>query len=415
MAGHSVESIMKELQFQRTGLTDSDTIAELGKQMNADYVVSGHIALLGDANLLLISIVSVETMEQIAGAYREYGPTEEIHRLLPSMAANIVASFRQNASAQKQDAALAVLPLNIQDQDIKQDDAELLALMLSIEIANIHRYRVLPRTRTIEDIMKEQEIQRSGLTSRESMAEIGKATNARYVLAGTITRLGNDNFFDAKILEIETGRRIAGQAKKYQNLDDGIEIMRILARDLTGITEEEEAARREAEAKIQNARLKLFSLGAAAGSTFAAPWLVITIGGTASLWPYTFFDAGLDIGFIHGYEGRGDVRYFSLYPYAHFNGYLPIGRVPVIGNILMDRNSPGGLYLGVGMGLMAAFYETGDEKNRYTIPTAEVTTGLYLGRKNHYCRIAYTLRTPFEQFFGVLNHKLTLGYSYRWE
>jgi mannitol/fructose-specific phosphotransferase system IIA component (Ntr-type) len=58
---------MKEHEFQRAGLTDSDTIAELGKLMGADYVVSGHITRLKDKNLLLISIINVETMEQIAG------------------------------------------------------------------------------------------------------------------------------------------------------------------------------------------------------------------------------------------------------------------------------------------------------------------------------------------------------------
>jgi hypothetical protein len=159
---------------------------------------------------------------------------------------------------------------------------------------------------------------------------------------------------------------------------------------------------RIAEKKRKNAPFKLFSIGATAGSAFTVPWFVISIGGTASVWPYTFFAAGLDIGLVHGYEGRDDLRYFSLYPYARFNGYLPVGGIA-------------GLYAGAGAGFMAAFYETGDEKNRFIIPAAEVTAGLYLGRKNHYCRISYTLRTPFEQFFGVLNHKLTIGYSYRWE
>jgi hypothetical protein len=44
----SIEAIMQEQQFQRSsGLTDADTIARLGRQYNADYVVAGHIQTLG--------------------------------------------------------------------------------------------------------------------------------------------------------------------------------------------------------------------------------------------------------------------------------------------------------------------------------------------------------------------------------
>jgi hypothetical protein len=35
---------MKEQQFRRSGLTDSDTIADIGKQLNSDYVLAGHVA-----------------------------------------------------------------------------------------------------------------------------------------------------------------------------------------------------------------------------------------------------------------------------------------------------------------------------------------------------------------------------------
>ena len=39
----AIENLMREHQFQRAGLTDADTIAQLGKQLNADLVLAGHI------------------------------------------------------------------------------------------------------------------------------------------------------------------------------------------------------------------------------------------------------------------------------------------------------------------------------------------------------------------------------------
>jgi TolB-like protein len=407
-------AIIKEQRFQKVGLTDSDTIAELGKKMGAGYVVAGHITRLGNRNLLLISIISVEKLEQIAGDHREYAAIEDIHRLLPDMAAAIVTSVQKQGSPAS--GALAVMPLDIQDPAVEQNDAELLAQILATEIANIRHYRVLPRTRQIERVINEQKYQRLGLTDPKTIAAVGKATNAQYVLAGTITKLGSMNLFDVKILDITTGEQIIGRDREYRNLTDGIEIMRSLARDVTGITEAEARAQRAAETKAAEelriaekkkkaAKAKLFSLGVGAGSTFTAPWFVANISGTASLLQYTFFDLGVDAGFIHGYKDREDIKYFSLYPYGHLNGFLPAADFMA-------------LYIGAGAGLMAAFYNTGDEKNTHLIPTIDLAAGLYLGSKNYYIKLAYSLSAPFDnmlnrQFFSLLNHKALIGYSFR--
>ncbi len=39
----AISAILNEHKFQRSGLTDADTIAEIGKMANAKYVVTGHI------------------------------------------------------------------------------------------------------------------------------------------------------------------------------------------------------------------------------------------------------------------------------------------------------------------------------------------------------------------------------------
>jgi TolB-like protein len=247
----SVAAIMQEQQFQRTsGLTDTDTIARLGKLANADYVVSGHVARLGNANLLLISIVNVVTMEQIAGDHRIYDAIEEVSGLLPEMAARIIESVRRRTYAQEAARpALAIPSLDIQDERVARDDAELLARILATEIANTHKYTVLPRTSTIETVIQEQGVQKSGLTERTTLAAIGKALNAQYVLSGTITNLGRQNLFTAQILDIETAtlQPGAGSSRQYRNLEDGVNLMRELAQEISGVADEEKAAAREQE------------------------------------------------------------------------------------------------------------------------------------------------------------------------
>jgi hypothetical protein len=143
---------------------------------------------------------------------------------------------------------------------------------------------------------------------------------------------------------------------------------------------------------------RFWSLGGAMGSSFTIPWIIGTVQGTASFFPWTIVELGCDFGLVHGYRNRPDVEYFSLYPFGHINGYVPLGAL-------------GGWYGGLGSGLMLAFYTIGGSPVSHTIPAFDLTSGFYLGKNRHYITIAWTLRTNFAD----ANHKVSLGYSYRFK
>jgi TolB-like protein len=226
----SIEAIMKEQQFQRSsGLTDSDTIARLGRQYNADYVVAGHIQTLGASKLVLITIIHVESLRQIAGDYKEYKAIEEVQAMIPGMAKRIVAASRTGGTLPQ----LAVLPFAV-PSGVNQGDAEVLAQLLAVEIANSGKYAVLPRTATIQSVMTEHRMQRSGLTEADNIKVIGKALNAQYVLAGSVRSLGRTNLFTAEIINIENASQLTGNAVNYQAMDDGLKLMAELSVKLTG-------------------------------------------------------------------------------------------------------------------------------------------------------------------------------------
>jgi TolB-like protein len=233
----SLEAIMKEQQFQRSsGLTDSDTIARLGRQYNADYVVAGHIQTLGALGarklVLIITIIHVESLRQIAGDYKEYTEIEEVQAMIPGMVERIVAASRTAGASLPQ---LAVLPFAV-PAGVDQGDAEVLAQLLAVEIANGGKYAVLPRTATIQTVMAEHRIQRSGLTDAGNIKVIGEALNAQYVLAGNVRSLGRTNLFTVEIINIEDGSQVTGHAVNYRAMDDGLKLMAELSVKLTGGT-----------------------------------------------------------------------------------------------------------------------------------------------------------------------------------
>ena len=84
---NTIATMNFEQRFQRnSGLTDADTIFELGKQLNASHVIAGYITRFGDRNLVLVSIMDVESLQQIAGDYRTFQTIEEVDRLIPAIA-----------------------------------------------------------------------------------------------------------------------------------------------------------------------------------------------------------------------------------------------------------------------------------------------------------------------------------------
>jgi formylglycine-generating enzyme required for sulfatase activity/TolB-like protein len=228
---NTIAAMNFEQRFQRnSGLTDADTIFELGKQLNASHVIAGYITRLGDRNLVIVSIMDVESLQQIAGDYRAYRTIEEIDALIPDMARKLAGAVPRNTSALP---GLSVPPFNI-SSGVNQSEAMALAQILSCDLANSGKYAVLPRTDSIEKIMEEQKRQRSGVTDQERIKRLGVGRNAQYVLSGSVQRLGNLNKFAVDILDILDGSFIDGYEEQYTSLSQGFELIPKLAMQAAG-------------------------------------------------------------------------------------------------------------------------------------------------------------------------------------
>ena len=388
----AVNAIIAEYDFQMTtGYTNSDTVANIGRQLNADYVVSGHIRRLGRSNLIIVTIIDVESFEQLAGYYREYQTIEDVRALLPHIARNLIAATQRNTSALPK---LAVAPFNMVNKDANLQDAEVLAQILAIEISNTGIYAVLPRTTTIQTALTELEYQVQGYTAEEGAKALGRATNAEFVLSAEARSLGSINMFAAQILHVEDGSLLAGNVRDYRVIDDGIRVMAELARLLTGsepvspiiISPEKPALSEEGN------NAKLWTIGVNIGTAFAQPFIIANVGVTLAPFRYSFLEIGCDFGFISGVD---DVGYYSFYPFAHYAFFHPFGE-------------SGGWYAGAGCGIMLA---------NYNYPTGEVSTNIFAFdfiagiNIGNVFNISYTLRTNFSK----ASHKVLIGYTYRFK
>ena len=107
----AVNAVLAEQHFQMTGYTDSDTIADIGRMLGADYVISGSIRSIGNRRLVIATIINIKTFEQMAGYYRTYRNIAEARNFLPAMSKALVnaAVGRDTSSLQ----SLAIAPFSI--------------------------------------------------------------------------------------------------------------------------------------------------------------------------------------------------------------------------------------------------------------------------------------------------------------
>jgi len=389
-----LNAITSEHNFQMQGYTDSDTIARIGRQFNADFVVSGHIRRLGDRSLIITNIINVETFEQLAGDYSEYRTIEDIPAMLPNISKKLIAASRRNNSKLSK---LAVAPFSSSNTGVDLQNAETLAQILTIEIANTGKYSVLPRTTTMQAAMKELNYQTQGYTSEAGAKALGKAINAEYILFAEARSLGNMNVFTAQILHVESASLLAGDSREYRVVDDGIKLMPELALLLTDRT------RAAAQIAIRNRErsravtfgdpAKFWSVGVSVGTSFAAPWAIGTIHGTIAPFRNSFFEMGIDYGMISRVE---DVeQYYSLYPFIHAACFLPFKK-------------GGGWYIGAGGGYMLGEYTFPEGTIPVNIFAVDAIAGVNIG---NFLDVSYTARSNFKS----VNHKLAVGYTFRFK
>jgi len=396
----ALNAIFEENYFQLSGLTDSDTIAGIGRMLNAEYVLSGNIRRLGDRNLVIATIVNVETFEQVAGYYRTYLTIEEVRDFLPSMAASMVASTLGRDTAGLPN--LAMLPFT-RAAGVDAQDAETLSMILAIEIINAGNYVVLPRTSTITAAMEEQDFQMMGYTEDEGIVALGRALNADLVLSGGVHRLGALNLFTAQVLRVADGSVVSGASRDYQVIADGIDLMPELALLLT--------APDRAIALAPPGQPSIPRWRAAAPGDLARFWGVDVSGSFSmiELAAVDVFLAGFTVQAILASLGNSFVRVgcavlfgtsvshdnfssVSINPFAHYAFFLPIG----------DR---GGWYAGAGGSFMRTTFETWEGSGSRTFPALDLTSGFWLG----WFSVSYTLRTDFSTISDIIS----VGFTHR--
>jgi hypothetical protein len=234
-------SINRVIQSQRRfqpefGMIGPDAAADIGKELDVQYLVSGSITALGKQKLLIIALFRIDGFRQMTGDIQTYADIEEIQGKLPGMAQNIATAALTDVPNLPR---LAVAPMTLSGGADPQT-ADALARILAIHIIRSGKYRVYPRAASLEQMQEEYANQVNGDgdgdgdTADKQTPATDLGTLPELALSVTARKLGNRNMFNAAIINLITGMQETGESVNYQSLNDGLRVMEDLGLALGG-------------------------------------------------------------------------------------------------------------------------------------------------------------------------------------
>jgi hypothetical protein len=198
-----------------------DAIADIGRQLGVKHVMTGNITSLGGNHLLVVSIISIDSLRQTAGDFQTFATSEEMREKLPVMVENLLATAGKNVTSLPK---LSVVPVRVQEGADK-GAADTLAQILAIHLIRSGKYAVYPQTSSLEQVQSEYNAQgntRAGSTTLEQ------------VLSVVARRLGSITMFNAAVIDLVAGTQVKGASVDYTSIDDGIKAMEALAVAIIG-------------------------------------------------------------------------------------------------------------------------------------------------------------------------------------
>jgi TolB-like protein len=363
-------------------------------------------------------IIAVCVLSLALGSYAAAGAktdnTVSFDNAIQSAARNI----RDKLGVDDGSPVIAILNFTSPSESLSAYVVDELTLML----ADSSRFVIVDRQR-LDVIRREENFQLSGEVSDTSAQQIGAKLGAEYVVSGALIEMGDFYRFRIMALNVKTAAVTAPTLLNVAHGDRQVAFLLGSARtaavraaaeqaEKERQAEREQTEKEQAQAKAKqeeqrrkfksglagffgNKHEKFGGIGVAVGSSFASPYLIGSVFLRLPPAPYTYFEFGCDIGVFAGPPIDITVDYYSLYPYGHFNAYVPF------------YDDPFGFHIGLGAGYMMANYTFPSyDKVEVTSLALDAVAGFNLG---NWVDISYTMRTNFK----TMNHKATVGVTYR--
>ena len=123
--------------------------------------------------------------------------------------------------------------LDFTTEAVSEIEMKAIVEFLSAELFKTGKYTVIDVSQR-ETILKEMEFSMSGCSDDSCALEIGKMLSAELIVTGNLSKVGTRYLMSVKMLETETSKTMGTANGKFNDLDELIDGLEVIAYDLTG-------------------------------------------------------------------------------------------------------------------------------------------------------------------------------------
>jgi formylglycine-generating enzyme required for sulfatase activity/TolB-like protein len=203
-----------------------DFTEALRSRLKADFALLVRAEPVGAGRIVLISLIRMETLQQISGKYQRYSGVREVRASLPEIAKTVIADAQKPVNPVLPN--LTVLPFYTPSgREIK--DANILFQYLTIELSNSGKYTVYPWALPIETQVGSFKGSYFGIIDPETIKAFGTAMQIRYVLTGDLLSMGTTNLFLSSIVDTQNAAVLREGDLEYRLLMEDMSVVTGLA------------------------------------------------------------------------------------------------------------------------------------------------------------------------------------------
>jgi TolB-like protein len=131
---------------------------------------------------------------------------------------------------------IAVIPFH--SEVISKYEADAVTLLFETALQETAIFTIIEQT-NIDDILSAQEYSLSECTDESCAVEIGKLLSARYIVLGSILKLGSDLFINTKIIDVQSAINVTSESIRCSSLEELALVVFPLANRLVGFEAED--------------------------------------------------------------------------------------------------------------------------------------------------------------------------------
>jgi TolB-like protein len=113
--------------------------------------------------------------------------------------------------------ALAVMPFAVKG-DLGEVQSDALTEKMVTQLVNLRRFRVIERA-ALERVLKEQQLQASGVVDEQTAVKIGKVAGADAIVLGSASVAGRKAKVNARVIDTETGETIVARTEQIEGVE----------------------------------------------------------------------------------------------------------------------------------------------------------------------------------------------------